>query len=276
MKLRSTGILTVGLLCGAACLAQQTSPSTGNDATAPRRQLNPSQSTATQPAASAQTASAGPRVAPGSVIPVQLTKTVDAKKAKTGDQVEAKVTQDLKTENGVVIVPKDTKVVGHVTEAQARGKEQKESQVGIAFDHAVLKNGGDMPLPMSIQAVISSNNSGSSNSNTAANSENANQSPSVPSGGMPGNTRAGGMGTGNPAENPNSSNRNNLPDSQSGTNQGRPGAQQPITGETRGVVGIADLQLSTEPTTDKGSVLTSEKNNVKLESGTLLLLRVNQ
>jgi hypothetical protein len=278
MKLRSTGILAVGLLCAAACLAQQTSPSTGNDATAPSRQLNPSQSTATQPAASAQTASAGPRIAPGSVIPVQLTKTVDAKKAKTGDQVEAKVTQDVKTENGAVIVPKDTKVVGHVTEAQARSKEQKESQVGIAFDHAVLKNGGDMPLPMSIQAVIGSNNSGSSNSNNAASSENANQSPSVPSGGMPGNgnTRAGGMGTGNPAENPNSSNRNNLPDSQSGTNQGRPGTQQPITGETRGVVGIADLQLSTEPTADKGSVLTSEKNNVKLESGTLMLLRVNQ
>jgi hypothetical protein len=274
MKLRLTGILTVGLLCGAACLAQENSPSTGNDAT---RQLDPSKSMATQPAASAQTASAGPRIAPGSVIPVQLTKTVDAKKAKTGDQVEAKVTQDLKTENGVVMVPKDTRVVGHVTAAQARSKEQKESQVGIAFDRAVLKNGGDMPLPMSIQAVISSN-SGSGNSNNAANSENSNQSPSVPSGGMPGNgnTRAGGMGAGNPAENPNSSNRNNLPDSQSGTSQSRPGAQQPITGETRGVVGIADLQLSTEPTADKGSVLTSEKNNVKLESGTLMLLRVNQ
>jgi hypothetical protein len=275
MKLRSTGILTIGLLCGAACLAQENSPSTGNDAT---RQLSPSQSTATLPAASGQPASASARIAPGSVIPVQLTKTVDAKKAKTGDQVEAKVTQDLKTENGVVIVPKDTKVVGHITGAQARSKEQRESQVGIAFDHAVLKNGGDTPLPMSIQAVISSNYSGSGNSNNAANSENANQSPSVPSGGMPGNgtTRAGGMGTGNPAENPNSSNRNNLPDAQSGTNQGRPGTQQPITGETRGVVGIADLKLSTEPTADKGSVLTSEKNNVKLESGTLMLLRVNQ
>src|SRR6201997_5302769 len=97
------------------------------------------------------------RLAPGSVIPVQLTKTIDAKKAKTGDPVEAKVTQDLKTDNGDVLVPKDTKVVGRVTEAQARSKDQKESQVGIAFDHAVMKNGGDVPLPMSIQAVISQN-----------------------------------------------------------------------------------------------------------------------
>jgi hypothetical protein len=208
---------------------------------------------------------------------VQLTKTVDAKKVKTGDQIEAKVTQDLKTENGVVIVPKDTKVMGHVTEAQARSKEQRESRVGIAFDHAVLKNGGDMQLPMSIQAVIGSNNPGSSNASDAANSQNANQSPSVPSGGMPGNgnARVGGAGTGNPAENPSSTNRNNMPDAQSGTNQGLPSTQQPITGETRGVVGLADLHLSTEPNAEKGSILTSEKNNVKLESGTLMLLRVN-
>ena len=50
-----------------------------------------------------------PRIAPGSVIPVELTKTIDAKKAKSGDPVEAKVTQDLKTNSGDVLVPKDTK-----------------------------------------------------------------------------------------------------------------------------------------------------------------------
>ena len=93
------------------------------------------------------------RIAPGSVIPVQLTKTIDAKKAKPGDEVVAKVTMDLKTNGGEVMIPKDTKVMGRVTEAQARSKEQKESQVGIAFDRAVLKD-GEMPLPMSIQAVI--------------------------------------------------------------------------------------------------------------------------
>ena len=99
------------------------------------------------------------------MIPVQLTQTIDAKKAKPGDEVVAKVTMDLKTNSGEVIVPKDTKVVGHVTEAQARSKEQKESQVGIAFDRAVLKD-GEVSLPMSIQAVIAppSNDANSSGS----------------------------------------------------------------------------------------------------------------
>ena len=54
------------------------------------------------------------RIAPGSVIPVELTKTVDAKKVKPGDEVVAKVTGDLKNNAGTVIVPKDTKIVGHV------------------------------------------------------------------------------------------------------------------------------------------------------------------
>src|SRR5262249_50503607 len=61
--------------------------------------------------------------------------------------------QDMKTNSGNVVLPKDTKILGHVTSAQARGKEQKESALSITFDHAVVK-GDQMPLPMSIQAVI--------------------------------------------------------------------------------------------------------------------------
>ncbi len=99
---------------------------------------------------------------------MSLTKTIDAKKAKTGDEVVAKVTQDLKTNAGDVIVAKDTKVVGHVTEAQPRNKEQKESQVGITFDHAVMKDGSEMQMPMSIQAIVGPQNSGSQNSANSA------------------------------------------------------------------------------------------------------------
>jgi hypothetical protein len=53
-------------------------------------------------------------------------------------------------------------------------------------------------------------------------------------------------------------------------------AHQPITGKTEGVLGIPNLTLSTTADTAHGSVMSSEKNNVKLEGGTLLLLRVNQ
>src|ERR1035441_7166204 len=72
-----------------------------------------------------------PRIAPGSVIPVQLTRSIAAKKVKVGEAVEGRVMQDLKAANGQGVVPKETRVVGHVTEVQARSKEQKESQIGI-------------------------------------------------------------------------------------------------------------------------------------------------
>jgi len=39
---------------------------------------------------------------------------------------------------------------------------------------------------------------------------------------------------------------------------------------------MSNLKLSPAPNPTQGSVVSSEKNNVKLDSGTLLLLRVNQ
>jgi hypothetical protein len=205
------------------------------------------------------------------VIPVQLTKTIDAKKAKPGDEVVATVTMDLKTTSGDVLVPKDTKVLGHVTEAQVRNKEQKESQVGIAFDRAELK-GGEMSLPMSIQAVIApptnnANNGGTSDQGAPASGGNTAASPA--GAGHSGSTGSAGQ---TPPSNtaPNAAGTEGAKASQEGS------ARPPINGNTQGVVGISNLKLEPAQTAAQGSVLSSEKNNVKVESGTLMLLRVNQ
>lgn len=226
-------------------------------------QSNPGQSNAGTPTGE-------PRIAPGSVIPVQLTKTIDAKKLKTGDEIEAKITQDLKSGKGDVVLPKDTKVMGHVTEAQARNKEQKESEVGIAFDHAVLKNGGDVKLPMSIQAIIAPPSSNAANSDAGGS---ASQAPSPQGGGMSpssGGGRSAGMGGGTPSQ-------ASAPPVATGQSSTKTEAtNQPITANTQGVVGIASLRLSTAANATEGSIVSSEKGNVKLESGTLILLRVNQ
>jgi hypothetical protein len=204
-----------------------------------------------------------------------LTKTIDAKNAKTGDEVVAKVTQDMKTSNGEVLVPKDTKVVGHVTEAQARDNEQKESQVGIAFDRAVMKSGNEMQMPMSIQAIIGPQDNGSqSNQNSTASGSGYGQEPRAGTGTNQNTGRSGGMGGSTPTPTPSpSAGAGNAP---SGTQEGT-NARPPITSQTEGVVGISDLKLTmAAPTPNQGSVVSSEKNNVKLESGTLMLLRVNR
>jgi hypothetical protein len=209
------------------------------------------------------------------VIPVQLTKTIDAKKAKPGDEVVAKVTMDLKTTSGEVVVPKDTKVVGHVTEAQARSKEQKESQLAIAFDHAALKT-GDMNLPMSIQAVIAppSNNTNTGGANAAGTDQGG--APSAAGGTTsPTGGGRGSMGTSGQTQPP-AAPTNSEPTAGSEGQQQSSNARPQITGNTKGVVGISNLTLSDGQNATQGSVLSSDKNNVKVESGTMLLLKVNQ
>lgn len=65
----------------------------------------------------------------------------------------------------------------------------------------------------------------------------------------------------------------------SGGSESSPQSEErpPITGNTQGVIGMSDVKLeSASQNSQQGSVLTSEKNNVKIEKGTMLLLRVNQ
>jgi hypothetical protein len=251
-------------------MAQSTAPSSP--------QNMPSQSPTTQapmpttPGTQGAAAANQPHIAPGSVIPVQLTKTLDAKKAKSGDEVVAKVTQDMKTQAGQVLVPKDTKVIGHVTEAQARHKDEKESQLGIAFNQAVLNN-QQVQLPMSIQAVIgpeNPNDNGAASDGSGGSS--AGPSPSATgtnaSSPMAGRSPNAGAGQG---ESPNAAATANGDQSQQAH-----GKRPPINAQTQGVIGLSNVNLSPASNGQQGSVLTSEKSNVKLESGTMLLLKVNQ
>lgn len=262
-------VFAILLLCGS--LLGQSPQSPGSGSTPPGQQAPSAgqpapSSTPAQTTASTAPAGSVPRVAPGSVIPVKLVKSIDAKKAKSGDEVIARVTQDLLNSAGAVIIPKDSKILGHVTEARARSKEQQESQVAIAFDRVLLKNGEQMQMPMSIQAIVAPPNR---DPNAAPGADQPSSYPGAPAGQAPAGAggRSGPMG-GMAPQAP------GAPPAPGSAPTGSPG-QQPITGETQGVVGIPNLKLSAAPDPAQGSLMSSEKNNVKLDDGTFLLLRVN-
>jgi hypothetical protein len=267
MRSGITAIFSVILMFGAA-LAQQTS-TPAPDTQTPRSDEQPGRPT--QAGAPNAHAPNSLKIAPGSVIPVQLTKTVDAKKAKTGDEVVATVTQDMKADSGDVLVPKDTKIIGHVTEAQARNKEQKQSELGIAFDHAMVK-GDQMQLPMSIQAIIAPQNNSSEAAPPAPGGAGAGQTAGNTPGGSTGAGRSGSTAGGGTQ-----SRQQNYPQGGGAEPEGQGSARPPITGNTQGVIGMSDVKLeSGAQNSQQGSVLSSEKNNVKIEKGTMMLLRVNQ
>jgi hypothetical protein len=85
---------------------------------------------------------------------------VDAKKNKPGDEVVATVAQDVKS-NGQVVIPRGSKLFGRVTEAKPHGEGSGDasgsgsgaaaaaadtsSRLGLVFDHAVLKDGREVP-----------------------------------------------------------------------------------------------------------------------------------
>src|SRR6266550_4239844 len=91
--------------------------------------------------ASAQNGQANGSLATGTAFNAALSSPIDSKKCKPGDPVNAHNTEAVKSE-GKTVIPKGSKLVGHVTQASARGKGESESSLGIVFDKAILKNGG--------------------------------------------------------------------------------------------------------------------------------------
>jgi hypothetical protein len=57
----------------------------------------------------------------GMVFSVELAKPLDAKKSKINEIIEAKTTTDLRARN-MIVIPRHTKIIGHVTETTARSK----------------------------------------------------------------------------------------------------------------------------------------------------------
>ena len=225
-----------------------------------------------------QAASAG-QLQAGSTVQAELTRPVDARKNKPGDEVMARTTQDVKS-NGYTVLPKGSKIVGHVTEVQARGKGQKESRVAMAFERAVLKNGSQVPMSLTLQAI------GSSQANAAA----AMDDP-----GMAGSTTADESVSGM-ASSSGSATRGALGGVTSttgrvvntaGTTAGGAlntthstgaGLASVLTSSSQGVVGLPGLTLSSasavSSSTSADSVISSNSGNVHLDSGTRMILRV--
>jgi len=114
--------------------------------------IGQSRSTNLQSAAAAiQAAQPTVHLENGSILYAELTKTVDAKKAKAGDPVNAVLLADILS-HGKIMVRRDAKLLGHVTEAQVHSKEVPESRLGIVFDKIVTKN-GEVPFQSLLLAI---------------------------------------------------------------------------------------------------------------------------
>ncbi len=250
-------------------------------------QISGSASASSDTSASAQAGQNSASLSSGTIIQSELSGSLDAKKNKEGDRVVARTTQDVK-QDGQVVIPKNSKLVGHVTETKARAQGESESALGIMFDKAVLKNGREMPLQVAIQAVAAAQSTTSSSLGDVdamgSGSAGGMASGGARSGGglvsAVGSTVGGAAGTVSNTAGAAGSAAGGAVNSTVNTatsatgNVGGTHAVGALTSSSTGVIGLQGLSLnSVAANSTQGSLIVSSTKNVHLDSGTRLLLR---
>jgi hypothetical protein len=197
-------------------------------------------------------------LAAGTGIYAELNGGVDSKKAKAGDAITLHTTEAVKSSDGRMMLPKGTKMIGHITQSEAKAKGADQSTLGLAFDKAVLKDGHEVPLNVMVQAI------------GAPVSHSVDPGASLPESGVAqGTVRSSPMGG-----------RSTPTDPQPPTGGVSSGATGPdvnpqgqLGPSNHGVVGMRGLTLNRATANNAlVAVVTSDGKNVHLDSGTRFLL----
>jgi len=216
----------------------------------------------------------------------ELTKPIDAGKAKPGDEVSAKLTQDYKSE-GKVVFHKGSKLKGHVTEAQGHTKDHAESRLGVVFDKVQAKGGEEASVQAAVQALappVQGAVSSAAEESLSAPSMAAGSGGGRSGGGLLGGVAGGATstvsgaagGAGNAAGGLAGGVSSNVDQKVSGAAGTGLSAQGTLTNASRGAIALQGLSLSSVTgATAQASVISSATRTVKLESGTQMLLQLS-
>jgi hypothetical protein len=195
-------------------------------------------------------------LAAGTVILGAMSSGLDSKKAKAGDTFTARTTQALKSGDGRTIMPRGTKLQGHVTQAEARNKGGTASTLGLQFDKAILKDGTEIPLNVVVQAIAARSSgpidpgtreSDAEMPKTAQTSPMAGRTPppTTAPGGASGDAAGGGGGASGPS----------------------------LDARSRGAVGMKGITLDAAQAENRGvTVVSSNGKSVKLDDGVEVVL----
>jgi hypothetical protein len=245
------------------------------------------------PAPAAVPAPAANPQSKGSYMLVELTKGLTAKKLKPGDKVKAQVAQDI-VSHGKVIIPVETELIGHVTEVCARDSANAESRLGIVFDRILLKHYHDINFQGVVQTVAPpaprpSRVDQPSQMLPPSMVAGTRDTGVAPIGGM--SSASSRRGQAGPSSSSTTSGVGDTTTYQSSimvkqspsTHADGSSAQLETTsggtpmsiGMPLGVRGLKGLSLSTAPSASTpGPVIVSNTDNIKLDSGTQILLHV--
>lgn len=232
-----------------------------------------------QDVSSANSATSNSSELNGADLVAELNKSVNCKKAKLGDPVKATLTQDV-IAHGRIVIRRGSKLLGYVTEAKVRTREDGESRLGVVFDKALLKGGQEIDFmalvralapPMRYGAVDKPDMMGPPMMGGGLSNQSGPQAMSGPLGGSSLNrgsvsSTGGASGTQNQAAKAAqySAAVYNPPTAEGGV----------MGGGSRGVFGMPGIKLGPAGRGQRGTVITSTNRDVKLDSGTQLVIQV--
>jgi hypothetical protein len=283
-------VLTANAFADGPAAQGGASTTSSTDATANRNGASATNSSTA--AAAAGTKHAQADAAGSSEMSATLSKPLDARKAKPGDPVTATNDKDAKTADGSSI-KQGSKLVGHVTKAQqldksASGKADASagSMLGIVFDKAVLKDGHEVPLNASIQALSAAESDaafasdvGGAGASAAGSGMGSGRAAGGGLIGGVGGSAAGGLGAAGGMAGGVSHGVNGAVGGMANATSHSAGAVGGLSSSgvlrsgSKGVFGIRGLDIvSSSAGSGEGSVIASSTRNVRLDGGTKMLL----
>jgi hypothetical protein len=249
---------------GAAVYAQSQSGSPQPQASPTQAQPQP-QSSGDSAAGSTQAAQPQHKL---EMVPAhaELSKTLDTKKAKQGDVVNAKLEESVQIPNAQEL-PKNTVLEGHVDQVTASANKSDSTMV-VTFDKAKLKDGQELPIKATViglsEPVMAAADQGGG-APAGGGMMGAGGGGGAPSGGgAPAGGTAGGGG-GSAARSSGSSS-----ESQPAMNPGATGtsSQHAQSG------GVPDVQVTSSVRQHSSVTLTSKGKNVHVPDGTQMQVAI--
>lgn len=209
----------------------------------------------------------------GTMLDAELQSAVDVKKSKVGDEVILKTKKAIK-QNGEVIVPKGTRLIGRITEVKQKTKDNATSRIGMVFDRIRGKN-LDAPINASIVSVLSASANAAAGDMLSADITGSSASSGSVSRGSTGSGGGllGGVGsTVGGLVNTTTSTVGNVAGAATSTVGN-------TVGQTTGTLGstVKGLQISTAASgsASTSSSISAQDKNVRIDKGATFQMRVN-
>ena len=260
--------IVLAALCIYPVAAQQPEAPQPQPSAQPAPAAPPSQAAPAQPAEPA-----GLALSP---VTAELTSKLDSKTAKAGDSVVLKTTEKATMADGTII-PKGSKITGHVTEAQAYVASSDNGRVTLQFDQAEIKNGQNMPIKSAIQTVTPAGTDADASASGLPSGGVV--TPSTSSGSAPNGTASPGTGAATAAGTRSAvDNSNPSANAASGANSApAPGTTVARNGnvviKTTAVPGVLIASsVNGQPFSNASGALLSARQDVHLDGGTKVVL----